>query len=64
MLSPLQGHDDDGVYSLAFSPDGSKIISGSYDKSIRVWDVSTGVEYFSSQQNADINIPMSASDSS
>ena len=63
MLSPLKGHDDT-VFSVAFSPDGSKIVSGSYDKTIRVWDVSTGVEYLSSQQNADTNIPMSASDSS
>jgi WD40 repeat protein len=30
--------------SVAFSPDGSKIISGSDDKTIRVWDASTGIE--------------------
>ena len=24
--------------SVAFSPDGSKIVSGSYDKTIKVWD--------------------------
>jgi WD40 repeat protein len=40
MLPPLQGHDGH-IYSVAFSPDGSKIISGSYDKTIRVWDAST-----------------------
>ena len=43
MLPPLRGHDD-SVQSVAFSPDGSKIVSGSYDKTIRVWDASTGVE--------------------
>ena len=32
------------VHSVAFSPDGTKIISGSDDKTIRVWDASTGVE--------------------
>ncbi|KAF8657604.1 hypothetical protein AX14_007843, partial [Amanita brunnescens Koide BX004] len=42
-LMRFQGHDD-AVNSIAFSPDGSKIISGSSDKTIRVWDASTGVE--------------------
>jgi WD40 repeat protein len=32
------------IWSVAFSPDGSKIVSGSDDKTIRVWDASTGVE--------------------
>ena len=42
-LQQLKGHDGI-VKSVAFSPDGSKIVSGSYDKTIRVWDASTGVE--------------------
>jgi WD40 repeat protein len=42
-LLQLRGHDS-WVYSVAFSPDGSKIISGSNDKTIRVWDASTGIE--------------------
>ena len=42
-LQQLQGHDNN-VSSVAFSPDGSKIVSGSYDKTIRVWNASTGVE--------------------
>ena len=42
-LQQLQGHED-YVHSVAFSPDGSKIISGSDDKTIRIWDASTGVE--------------------
>ena len=28
----------DFVRSVAFSPDGSKIVSGSDDKTIKVWD--------------------------
>ena len=26
------------IYSVAFSPDGTKIVSGSWDKTIKVWD--------------------------
>ena len=31
----------DRVHSVAYSPDGTKIISGSHDKSIRIWDAKT-----------------------
>ena len=30
------------VTSVSFSPDGSRIVSGSWDKSVRVWDASSG----------------------
>ncbi|KAF8714382.1 hypothetical protein AX14_009184 [Amanita brunnescens Koide BX004] len=43
ILPSLRGHDS-SIFSVAFSPDGSKIVSGSDDKTIRVWDASTGVE--------------------
>ena len=39
----LQGHDGH-VYSVAFSPDDSKVVSGSMDKTVRVWDISNGTE--------------------
>ena len=42
-LIQLQGHDH-RVNSVALSLDGSKIVSGSSDKTIRVWDASTGIE--------------------
>ena len=31
----------DWIRSVAFSPDGKTIVSGSYDKSIKVWDSGT-----------------------
>ena len=39
----LKGHTK-LVKSVAFSSDGMWIASGSDDKSVRVWDVLTGVE--------------------
>jgi len=39
----LLGHGD-WVGSIAFSPDGKRIISGSGDKTIKVWDAVTGAE--------------------
>ncbi|KAJ8580549.1 WD40 repeat-like protein [Rhizopogon salebrosus TDB-379] len=32
----------DSVWSVAISPDGARIVSGSFDKTIRVWDAETG----------------------
>jgi len=37
----LSGHTD-LVTSLAFSPDGTSLVSGSHDKTIKLWDVQTG----------------------
>lgn len=30
------------VFSVAFSPDGNTLASGSYDKSVRIWDINAG----------------------
>src|SRR6266702_4243247 len=32
----------DRVYSIALSPDGQRIVSGSHDRTIRVWSATTG----------------------
>ncbi|CUA69774.1 Cilia-and flagella-associated protein 52 [Rhizoctonia solani] len=41
VLGPLEGHTD-LVTSLAVSPNGSYIASGSYDATIRIWDANNG----------------------
>ena len=36
-LCKLEGHTE-SVYGVAFSPDGKRIVTGSGDKTARVWD--------------------------
>ena len=40
-LKTLEGHEGD-VNSVAYSPDGTKIISGSKDETVKIWDANTG----------------------
>ena len=40
MLERFEGHLD-SVYSVAFAPDGNSIASGSLDKTLALWDLST-----------------------
>jgi WD40 repeat protein len=35
---------EDGVLSAAFSPDGTRIVTGSTDQTARVWDAASGRE--------------------
>ena len=39
----LRGHSD-YVRSVAYSPDGKHIVSGSDDNTVKVWDSQTGKE--------------------
>ena len=39
----LTGHSD-SVTSVAYSPDGKHIVSGSDDKTVKIWDSTTGEE--------------------
>ena len=38
---PLKGHEG-AVYSVAYSPDNQRVVSGSGDMTVRVWDVTSG----------------------
>ena len=41
VLKVLEGHTG-GVWTVAISVDGSKIVSGSDDKTVRIWSAETG----------------------
>jgi hypothetical protein len=48
----FRGHTDN-VTGVAFSPDGTRLVSGSFDQTLRVWDVGTGREALALQGHTD-----------
>ena len=51
LLLTLKGHTD-RVGAVAFSPDGTRIISGSEDKTVREWNATSGEEILPSMHYA------------
>ena len=41
LVDPLTGHTG-SVYSVSFSGDGRRLVSGSSDKTVRIWNASSG----------------------
>ncbi|MCS6851992.1 MAG: hypothetical protein NZ700_12585 [Gemmataceae bacterium] len=41
VTATLKGHEDT-VYAIAYSPDGRWIVTGSFDKTLRLWEAATG----------------------
>ena len=42
-MHTLTGHSD-RVTTVAFSPDGDRVASGSNDRLVKIWDTATGAE--------------------
>jgi len=41
---PIQGDSGWNIFSVGFSPDGNQIVSGSFDGTVRLWDVASRTE--------------------
>ena len=40
---PVTGHTDK-VSAVTFSPDGKRVVTGSHDKLVKIWNAETGAE--------------------
>jgi len=60
-MAILSGHSD-SVGSIVFSPDGTSLVSGSDDKTIKLWDMQTGgvVKTFQGHTKAVCSVSISA----
>src|SRR6266404_5301650 len=43
IVATLKGHTET-VYTVSFSPDGRYVLTGSFDKSLKLWEAATGKE--------------------
>jgi WD40 repeat protein/tRNA A-37 threonylcarbamoyl transferase component Bud32 len=51
-LMILSGHEDQ-IWSMSYSPDGTRIVSGGRDKTVRIWNADTGAEVFTLRGHGD-----------
>ncbi|MFC1636982.1 protein kinase, partial [Planctomycetota bacterium] len=51
---PLSGQQSD-IWSMSYSPDGTRIISGGLDKTVRVWNAITGAEIMTLRGHGDFS---------
>jgi WD40 repeat protein len=51
-VARLRGHTN-YIWSLAFSPDGRSLISGSGDSAVRIWDTEPVAERYPAMRQAD-----------
>ena len=42
MFPDIKKNGSGGVLACEFAPDGRIIVSGSYDKTLKIWDVASG----------------------
>jgi WD40 repeat protein len=49
-VKELKGHTN-GVSSVAISADGKRIVSGSHDNTVKVWDADKGTETLTLPRN-------------
>jgi len=52
-LQTLEGHTS-SVTLVAFSPDGKQVVSGSDDRTVRLWDAATGALLQTLKGHADL----------
>ncbi|KIK44029.1 hypothetical protein CY34DRAFT_11345 [Suillus luteus UH-Slu-Lm8-n1] len=43
LVRTFKDHDEDAVVAVAVFPDGRRMVTGSYDKTLRLWDLTAGV---------------------
>ena len=52
-MCPLTGHSN-SVTLVSWSPDGKRLASGSYDNTVRIWEVATGKELSQLKAHSDV----------
>src|SRR5438105_3123719 len=43
VLATLKGHTE-AVYAIGFTPDGKHVLTGSFDRTLKMWETATGKE--------------------